>query len=130
MDRSSTAAKDPATPRESSLQRIGDITAKTDKTEVVQFHSKFFQILPLVIPFMVPGPDFFPDKRWRRIYQNSPIVTPQAFVASSGRRVEQCRTDWNALPILRNVVFKWQAEHTMSSATSFAGKANEAMHTD
>eukprot|EP00973_Karenia_brevis_P032108 4429078-Karenia_brevis.AAC.1 len=63
---------------------------------------------------MVSGPDFFPDKRWRRIDENSLIVTPQAFVASFGRRFEaQCRTDWNALPILRSVVFNWQAEHTM-----------------
>eukprot|EP00973_Karenia_brevis_P043645 6046170-Karenia_brevis.AAC.1 len=62
MDRSTAAAGDPATLRESGLQRIGDIHAKTDKTQVVQFHSKYFsRILPFVIPFMVSGLDFLPD---------------------------------------------------------------------
>eukprot|EP00973_Karenia_brevis_P037731 5205243-Karenia_brevis.AAC.1 len=80
---------------------------------------------------MVSGPDFFPDKRWRRISENAPVVTPQACLASFGRRVEaQLRTDWNALPILRSVIFQWEAEHTMGLATSFTGKSNEAMHTD
>ena len=74
---------------------------------------------------------FFPDQRWRRNYDDAPIVTPQGFLASFARRVEaQCRTDWSALPIMRNVVFKWTAEHTMCTVTSFVGKKNAAAKTE
>ena len=57
-------------------------------------------------------------------------MSPQAFVGAFGRRVEaQCRSDWTALPIMRNVAFKWVAEHTMSTATAFIGNPGEAMRT-
>ena len=97
----------------------------------MQFHSKYFaQVLPFVIPYLVSGPDYFPDQRWRRKFKDSAIVSPQEFAAGFGRRVEaQCRTDWAAVPIIRSVAFKWAAEHTMSTVTSFFGRRGAATDT-
>ncbi len=80
-----------------------------------QWHSKYFsQVLPFVIPRMVSGPDYDPDNRWRRRFADAPFVTPLEFTRGFARRVEaQCRNDWSAVPILRSVLFKYQAEHTM-----------------
>ena len=99
---------------------------------IPQFHSKYFsQILPFVIPYMVSGPDYFPEKpRWRRKHENAPWVSPQVFAAHFGQRAEsQCRTDWSALPIVRTVAYKWVAEHTMSTVTTFGGSLGSAMNT-
>ena len=103
IDKSAKACSDPATLREGAIERFGELRATTGNKAIPQFHSQYFsQILPFVIPYMVSGPDFFPDKRWRRTHDNAPIVTPQLFAAVFGRRVEaQCRTDWNALPIAK-----------------------------
>jgi len=131
VDKGVQACSDPATLREGALERYGELHVQTGGKEIVQFHSKYFaQILPFVIPYMVSGPDYFPDQRWRRKYADAPWVSPQEFAASFGRRVEaQCRTDWTALPIIRSVAFKWVAEHTMSTLTKFTGKLNSATDT-
>ena len=131
VDKSTAASSDPATLQAGAIDRYGDLHIQTNAKEVMQFHSKYFsQVLPFAIPHMCSGPDFFPDQRWRRTFEDSPWVSPQAFVAAFGRRVEaQCRSDWTALPIMRNVAFKWVAEHTMSTATSFIGNPGQAMKT-
>ena len=67
LDKSVQACSDPATLREGALERYGELHVRTGGKEILQFHSKYFsQILPFVIPFMVSGPDFFPDKRWEK----------------------------------------------------------------
>jgi len=132
VDKSVQACSDPATLREGALERYGDLNVKTGGKEILQFHSKYFsQILPFVIPYMVSGPDFFPDKRWRRSsHENAPWVSPQMFAASFAQRVEaQCRVDWAALPIVRSVAFKWMAEHTMSTLSAFGGRLGNASDT-
>ena len=131
IDRSTQASSDPASLRAGALERYGDLQIQTGGKEILQFHPKYFsQVLPFAIPHMCSGPDFFPDQRWRRTSADAPLVTPQAFVGNFGKRVEsQCRSDWSALPIMRNVAFKWVAEHTMSTVTSFLGKPQAAMKT-
>ena len=131
VDKSAQACTDPATLREGALERYGELKVQTGGKEICQFHSKYFsQILPFVIPYMVSGPDFFPDRPWRRNFPDAPRVTPQEFAASFGRRVEaQCRRDWAALPIIRSVTFKWQAEHTMSVLGRFSGQRGSATDT-
>ena len=80
---------------------------------------------------MCSGPDFFPDRRWRRIYSDSPLVTPEAYLKNFGRLAQaQCRSDWSALPIIRNVAFRWKAEHTMSQVTSILGQRGKATDTE
>ena len=72
---------------------------------------------------MVSGPDFNVTDRWRRTYEDAPIVTPREFAAGFARRVEAaCRTDWTAMSIVRNVCFRYTAEHTMSTLAPFYGK--------
>ena len=78
------------------------------------------QVLPFVIPFMVSGPDYsFYEKtnRWRRRDDPrweeavAPLVTASKFTAAFARRCEsQCRQDWNALPIIRSVNFRYAVE--------------------
>jgi len=78
-DRSAAACSDPGTQREGAIERYGQLNVCTGGKEILQFHSKYFsQVLPFVIPFMVSGPDFFPDQRWRRRDENAPWVSPQA----------------------------------------------------
>ena len=116
VDKSSQASTDPGTQREGGLERQGELNIKTGGKPISQYESKYFsQVLPLVLPYMCSGPDFFPHKRWRRNLPDAPLVTPEAFLKNFGRQVlAQCRSDWSALPVIRNVVFRWQAEHTMA----------------
>ena len=100
------------------------------KGEFLQFHSKHFsQVLQFVIPYMVSGPDYNPEERWRRV-EGSAVVTPREFTSGFARRVEaQCRANWEALPIVRSVAYKFTAEHTMSTVLPFFGQRNSAMDT-
>ena len=130
VERSAAAASDPATLREGALTRYGDLTVETGNKFIPQWHGKYFsQIMPFVIPRMVSGPDFDPEKRWRRD-KEAAIVDPSVFCAGFARRVEaSCRTDWSALPIVRTVTFKWVAEHTMATLAPFSGKRGSATQT-
>ena len=103
---------------------------RTGRKELVQFHSKYTsQVLPFVIPRMVSGPDYYPDRRWRRCI-DAPLVSPREFTAAFARRAEaQCRTSWDALPIVRSVTYKFTAEHTMSTVAPFFGRRNSATDT-
>ncbi len=115
LDRSTASCSDPATLRAGALQRYGEMNVQAGSRFINQWHSKYFsQVLPFVIPRMVSGPDYDPDNRWRRRFADAPFVTPLEFTRGFARRVEaQCRNDWSAVPILRSVLFKHQAEHTM-----------------
>ena len=76
---------------------------------------------------MVSGPDFYPQRPWRRVYDDAPKVTAPQFCAAFARRVEApCRTDWTALPILRSVTYKFVAEHTMTTVAPVIGKRGSA----
>ena len=97
----------------------GKIAVQTGHKLISQWEGKYFsQILPFVIPFMVSGPDYvFHDKtnRWRRRddprFPTAPLVTAAKFTSAFARRCEsQCRTDWNALPIMRSVNFRYAVE--------------------
>ena len=102
----------------------GSVQVQTGSQMISQWQSKYFsQILPFVMPRMVSGPDFNVTDRWRRTYEDAPIVTPREFAAGFARRVEAaCRTDWTAMSIVRNVCFRYTAEHTMSTLAPFYGK--------
>ena len=97
----------------------GKIEVQTGHTLISQWESKYFsQALHFVIPFMVSGPDYsFHDKtnRWRRRddprWGDAPLVSASKFTAAFARRCEsQCRQDWNALPIIRSVNFRYAVE--------------------
>jgi len=130
LDKNVKACSDPATLRQSALERYGELHVNTGRKELMQFHSKYTsQVLPFVLPRMVSGPDYYPDKRWRR-HGDAPIVTPREFTAGFARRAEaQCRTSWDALPIVRSVTYKFTAEHTMSTVVPFYGRKNSPLNT-
>ena len=83
VDKSVQACSDPGTLREGALERYGELHTQTGGKEILQFHSKYFsQVLPFVIPYMVSGPDYFPDQRWRRKHANDQWVSPKEFEAA------------------------------------------------
>ena len=127
LDKSATSCVDPEARRQAALVRSGVLPVEIKSKELSQFHSKYFsQALPLVIPRMVSGPDFFPARPWRRIYDNSPKVSAPQFSAAFARRAEaQCRTDWQALPVVRSITYKFVAEHTMTTIAPIVGRSNK-----
>ena len=128
LDKSATSCVDPEARRRAALVRSGVLPVEIKSKELTQFHSKYFsQALPLVIPRMVSGPDFFPARPWRRIHEDSPKVSAPQFCAAFARRAEaQCRTDWSALSIIRSVTYKFVAEHTMTTVAPIIGRNNRA----
>ena len=115
---------------DNGIDRFGDLKSDVIGSEILKFHSKYMsQVLPFVIPRMVSGPDCFPHCRWRR-GENVAWVSPMEFCSGFSRRVEaSCRKDWNALPMIRSVAFKFTAEHTMGTLAPFFGKRNSATDT-
>ena len=64
------------------------------------------------------------------MFEDAPFVSVQSFVGGFARRVEaSCRTDWSALPIMRSVVYKHTAEHTMTTLAPCFGKGGRATGT-
>ncbi len=130
LDRSAKACSDTATRQAAAYERYGGLKVQVQQKdkEIVQFHPKYIsQALPFVIPRMVSGPDFFPHRPWRRIYEDAPKVTAPQFCAAFARRVEApCRTDWTALPMVRSVAYKFVAEHTMTAMGPTTGKRGAA----
>jgi hypothetical protein len=66
LDKNVKACSDPATLRHGALERYGELHINTGRKERVQFHSKYTSlVLPFVVPRMVSGPDYYPDRRWQ-----------------------------------------------------------------
>ena len=126
MDRTSTSASNPADLRTAGWQGFGALHVQSGSKWLSQWCSKYFsQVLPFVFPRMVSGADFREEEKpWRRQkLEDAPRILPSVFVRGFARRVESaCRTDWSALPILRSVAHKFNAEHTMSPLAQFCGK--------
>ena len=75
LDRSTAAVSDPATLRASGIERFGDLHISSSSKWLVQWTPKYFsQVLPFVMPRMVSGPDYDPDNRWRRRFEDAPFV--------------------------------------------------------
>ena len=132
VDRSAASLTDPETLRSGALRRYGDLHLETGGKMIFQWHSKYTsQVLPFVMPKMVSGPDYYPDRRWRRCTEDgAALVSVPAFVAGFARRVEaSCRTDWSALPIVRSAGYQFVAEHSMALTAPFLAKRNSALNT-
>ena len=81
---------------------------------MTQWQSKYMSLVnPNAMPRMVSGPDYFPEERWRRLFEDAAKVTPMEFTRGFARRVEAAaRNDWMAVPIIRNVNFRFRAEQS------------------
>ena len=78
MDRSLAACTDPELLREGALERYGDVQVQTEVLAQSQCNSEYFSmILPFVIPRMVSGPDYTGRDRWRRTFDDAPLVDVQ-----------------------------------------------------
>ena len=131
MDRKVSACTDPGTLREAALERYGELEVQTGSKAIPQWNTQYFSlVLPFVIPRMVSGPDFDVRNRWRRTFDDAPVVTARDFAAGFIRRAEaQCRLDWTALSIVRGATFAYTAEHTMGILTPFCGhRQNPSEH--
>ena len=116
---STGALGDPSLARMGAIMQHGNIEVQTGHKLISLCESKFIsQVLPFVIPCMVSGPDYsFHDKtnRWRRRddprWAVAPLVSASKFTVAFARRCEsQCRQDWNALPSIRSVNFRYAVE--------------------
>ena len=117
---------DPSSSRMGAILQHGKIDVQTGHQLISQWEGKYIsQILPFVMPFMVSGPDYeFHNKtnRWRRRdvpgMPVAPLVSAAKFTAAFARRCEsQCRQDWNALPIIRSVNFRYAVETGITLVT-------------
>ena len=132
---SAASHSDPASMRTGAVMDHGKLTVQTEQKPMGQWHPKYFaQILPFVIPHMVSGPDFSfyeKDLRWRRQQVTelgeAPWVAPWKWLAGFARRCEaQCRQAWDALPIMRSVIWKYVVETGGTKcAVPFKGAAGE-----
>ena len=129
------ACSDPATLRTSTITKFGPseqgacleggkISVQTGQEPLPQWNGQYFsQVLPFAIPYMVSGPDFEfhnVQKRWRRgtvggsqsaRFLPAPLVPAKKFCSAFSRRVEsQCRRSWEALPVIRSVIYKYNVE--------------------
>ena len=78
--------------------------------------------MPFVIARMVSGPDYNKDKRWRRTFEDAPVVHPHVFMKGFARRIElQVRNDTTAVPIVRSTWFRWTVEHTTCVLNHYKG---------
>ena len=104
ISKDANSAVDTVSRQCGALRRYAElkINIQEKNKEVVQFHPKYIsQALPFVIPRMVSGPDFFPDRPWRRTEPDAAKVRPAQFCAAFARRVEApCRCDFTGLPVL------------------------------
>jgi hypothetical protein len=67
LDRSTASCTDPDILRKGALERYGGLHVQTGSRFIDQWQSKYFsQVLPWVIPRMVSGPDYDPERKWRR----------------------------------------------------------------
>lgn len=77
LDKSAATVSDPATLRSEALYAYGDVHIQTGSRMIFQWHPKYAsQVLPFAIPRMVSGPDYYPDREWRRSRQDRPTVRP------------------------------------------------------
>jgi hypothetical protein len=87
LDSKPTDCTEPEAMKRGALQRYGELHIHTGNDLVSQWESKYFSmIMPFVFPRMCSGPDFTPDKKWRRGV-DSPAVTPMEFNRAMARRL-------------------------------------------
>ena len=96
----------PDLERSGVYQRYGELHIQTGNKLQSQWESKYLsKALPFCFPRMASGPDFNPDKKWRRL-PDSASVTPMEFNRGMARRVEgRIRNHSVCLPIIGRVCY-------------------------
>ena len=76
LDKSVQTLSDPATLRTQVFDGYADVHVQTFTKMIFQWHPKYAsQVLPFAIPRMVSGPDYYPDRVWRRSREDVHLVT-------------------------------------------------------
>ena len=84
-----------------------ELTVQTGSTLREQFESSYVaRVFQLSLPWCVGGPDLPGRKRWRRVYEDAPTLSLDAFTAMMAERVESnIRWDWDLNPGLWSLAF-------------------------
>ena len=88
LDKSVQTLSDPATLRTQVFHGYADVHVQTGTKMIFQWHPKYAsQVLPFAIPRMVSGPDYYPDRVWRRSREDGAVlVAVHDFVSGFARR--------------------------------------------
>ena len=105
--RDSDANRDVASSRESALSQFSNLSLQTGSNLIHQFHSSYVpRVFCTSLPRCVGGPDFPQQPRWRRQFDDSPLVSLDTYTAMMAARCEyQIRADWDLNPGLLSLSF-------------------------
>ena len=107
------------------------LKVQTGSTFVDQWKSEYVaQALPFTFSRAVGGPQYGDEIPARRRFEDSPLVSSSQFTRGMAHRVEsQFRTDWNCMPLLRNLHFRKAvlcSKKIWSGSAVVAGQAADA----
>jgi hypothetical protein len=105
--RDSDAQKDIEASRASAFSRFSVLELRTGSKLVDQFQGSYIpRVFNLTFPWLVGGPDLRGREKYRRLSDDAPEVTLDAFTRMLPRRVEtQIRWDWDLLPAVWSLSF-------------------------
>ena len=95
LQRDSDANRDVASSRDSALSQFSTLSLQTGSDLERQFESSYIpRVFCTTLPWCVGGPDFPRQPRWRRHYDDAPMVSLDTYTAMMAARCEyQVRAD-------------------------------------
>ena len=105
--RDSDANRNVPVSRESALAEFSTLSLQTGSNLENQFHSSYLpRMLCTTLPWCVGGPDFPRQPRWRRCYDDAPMVSLDTYTSMMAARCEyQIRADWDFNPGVFSLAF-------------------------
>ena len=104
MNRDADAQKEIDASRRSAMSTVSQMNLRTRSSLLDQFNTAYIpRVFNIQLPYVVGGPDFPKQSRYRRTYEDAPSLLLDGFTAMMGARVEaQIRWDWELNPALRS----------------------------
>ena len=114
--RDSDAQRNVDESRLGALSSIAELELKTGSELIGQFVTSYIpRVFNITLPWMVGGPDFPRQARFRRTCEDAPALSLDAFTSMMAARVEgQFRWDWDMNPGLNSLMFASKANTCMS----------------
>ena len=105
--RDSDANRNVPISRESALSEFSTLSLRTGSNLERQFHSSYLsRVFCTTLPWCVGGPDFPRQQRWRRCYDDAPMVSLDTYTSMMAARCEyQIRADWDFNPGVFSLAF-------------------------
>ena len=105
--RDSDARKEVEASRMHALNVVSTVEVRTGSALIDQFNTACVPcVFNATLPWCGGGPDFPRQKRYRRQYDDAPVLSLDVFTAMMAQRVEaQIRWDWDLNPSLWSLAF-------------------------